>query len=273
VRWTIKHWAWHAALVERCARGYLGRLKALRKQIARDEQRQRDFFEAHATVIQLRFRGFHSRKYVHNFYARKAYVAAVLHKGDTVRRDLQQRLEEQVNAHAEQQEQQGRKKVAELAARLHHLRSTDTLPGLYNSPYHVGYHPTAFGVPIEEHLRTAIRPIIKKELAEKRSRGLKPIQSLPPIKPLLSPGPYDQIKDGQREDTWLSKTQRMGPDDFMPTGRSNLAYPGSVHINAGYNPPPTHLEREVDKTKWVTQKGFVAAVPTDKIVDSRMYMD
>ena len=61
----------------------------------------------------------------------------------------------------------------------------------------------------------------------------------------------------------------MSPDDFMPTGRSELTYPGSVHINAGYNPPPQHLEREVDKTKWVTQTGFRAAVPTDRIVDSR----
>jgi len=196
-------------------------------------------------------------------------VAAVLHKGDTVRRDLQQRLEEQVNQHAEEQERTGRQKVAELAARLHHLRSTDSLPGLYNSPYHVGYHPTAFGVKIEDHLRTAIRPIIKQELTARAKKGLKPIQSLPPIKPLLSPGPYDSIKEGQREETWLNKTKRMGPDDFMPSGRSNLTYPGSVHVNAGYNPPPTHLEREVDKTKWVTQKGFVAAVPVDRLVDSR----
>lgn len=157
LRWNLKYWNWHASIVGRCARGYLARLQALRKQIKRDQDRQRDFFEAYATVIQLRFRGFHSRKYVHNFYARRAYVAAVLHKGEMIRQDLQKRLDDQVSQHTERQEQEGRKKVALLASKLHHLRSTDAVPGMYNSPYHVGFHPTAFGVTIEEHLRLSIR--------------------------------------------------------------------------------------------------------------------
>lgn len=129
----------------------------MRKKGEVDEQRQRAFFEAHATIIQMRFRAFYSRKYVHNFYARKAYVTSVLQKGDTLRNDMQQHFENQVTEHIERQEQEGRKKVSALAARLHHLRSTDAVPGMFNSPYHVGYHPTAYGVPIEEHLRTAIR--------------------------------------------------------------------------------------------------------------------
>jgi len=110
--------------------------------------------------------------------------------------------------------------------------------------------------------------MIKRDLAL-RAKGLKPVQSLPPIKPLLSPGPYDSMKAGQREETWLSKTKRVAADDFLPaTGRPELSYPGSVHLNTGYHPPPPHLEREVDKTKWVTQKPFVPTVPTNRIVSS-----
>ncbi|KAL1520859.1 hypothetical protein AB1Y20_022420 [Prymnesium parvum] len=277
LRWVLKFWTWHACLMERCARGYLGRLRSLRKQLRRDEERQRAFFEAHAIVIQLRFRGFYSRKYVHNFYARKAYVAAVLHKGKVLQKDLQQRLDEQIHKHATSVEQEGRQKVSTLAARLHHLRSTNAVPGMYNSPYHVGYHPTAFGVSIEDHLRSAIRPVVQKELLERSAKGLKPIQSLPPIKPQLSPGPYDSVKQGEREESWISKTKRVSPDDFLPPGRSELRYQSSVHINAGYHPPPTHLEREVDKSKWVTQKGFVSAVPSDRLVSSggsqKAYLD
>ena len=45
-------------------------------------------------------------------------------------------------------------------------------------------------------------------------------------------------------------------------------YLGSVHINAGYNPPPLNLERQVDKTKWVSQTNFKPAVPSNRIVSS-----
>ena len=52
----------------------------------------------------------------------------------------------------QEQETTGRETVLRLATRLHHLRSTASCAGIYNSPYHVGYHPTAFGVAVEEHL-------------------------------------------------------------------------------------------------------------------------
>ena len=84
-------------MVERVSRGHLGRQEMRRKRIARNLLRQRAFFDAYATAIQLRFRGFHSRKFLHNFYARKAYVTAVVQKGEEVRARLQQRLEQQVS--------------------------------------------------------------------------------------------------------------------------------------------------------------------------------
>ena len=57
VRKHIQYWTGHASLLERCTRGYLGRLHALRMRMARDEERQRAYFDAHVTIIQLRFRG------------------------------------------------------------------------------------------------------------------------------------------------------------------------------------------------------------------------
>lgn len=98
-RVLIAYWAEHALVIERVSRGHLGRQRARGERIERDLLRQRAFFNAFATAIQLRFRGFHSRKYLHNFYARKAYVTAVVQKGDEVRARLQQRLEEQVPRH------------------------------------------------------------------------------------------------------------------------------------------------------------------------------
>ena len=156
-RVLIAYWAHHGLIVERITRGHLGRQCARRLRIVRDTKRQRDYFDAFAAPMQLRFRGFHSRKYLHNFYARKAYIDAVLHKGDAIRTQLQHRLDEQVVERTSEQERTGRESVNKLATRLHHLRSTASCAGIYNSPYHIGYHPTAFGVPVEDHLRNAVR--------------------------------------------------------------------------------------------------------------------
>ena len=78
-----------------------------------------------------------------------------------VREDLRSRMDQQVREALATQEAQARERVNHLSQKLHHLRSTATCAGIYNSAYHVGHHPTAFGIPVEEHLRTAIRPLIK----------------------------------------------------------------------------------------------------------------
>jgi len=267
-RILIAYWAEHAAFIERVARGHLGRQVARRRFNQLELVRQRTFFDAFATAIQLRFRGYHSRKYLHNFYARKAYVTAVVQKGDAVRAQLQQRLEQQVAEKASEQETQGRETVTRLATRLHHLRSTASCAGIYNSPFHVGYHPTAFGVPVEEHLRHAVRPLIRQELAA-RGRTLKPVGSLPPIKPRnMHQATYGEMEQEDRQEKWLAKTKRMAQEDFVTApGKLPFSYPGSVHVATGYHPPPASLERSVDKSRWISDVNFKPAVPTNRLVD------
>lgn len=267
-RVLIAYWTEHALEVERVTRGHLGRQVTRRLRIERDLLRQRAFFDAYATCIQLRFRGFHSRKFLHNFYARKAYVTAVVQKGDEVRSRLAQKLEQQVAEKTSEQERTGRETVNSLATRLHHLRSTASCAGIYNSPYHVGYHPTAFGVPVEEHLRNAVRPVIKQELSE-RGRTLKPVGSLPPIQPRnMHQASYGEMMQEERQERWLDKTKRMAQEDFVKaTGRMPLNYPGSVHVATGYHPPPASLERSVDKSRWVSEENFKPAVPSNRLVD------
>ena len=157
LRLEVAEWNAMALVIERCTRGHLGRQQARRLRIERDTRRQRSFFDALATTVQKRFRAYHARKYRHNFYARQAYVASVLRKGDMVREDLRSRMDEQVRDALETQETQARERVNTLSKKLHHLRSTATCAGIYNSAYHVGHHPTAFGVPVED-LTLALAP-------------------------------------------------------------------------------------------------------------------
>lgn len=49
------------------------------------------YFNAAATEIQRHFRGFYSRRYKHSYYARAAYIAAVLHNTERLRAQLQGR--------------------------------------------------------------------------------------------------------------------------------------------------------------------------------------
>ena len=265
-RVLVTYWAHHGLIVERITRGHLGRQQARLARIARDVRLQREFFDAFATTIQLRFRAFHSRKYLHNFYARRAYVDAVVHKGEALKAQLQQHLESQVVAKTTEQESKGRETVTRLATRLHHLRSTASCAGIYNSPYHLGFHPTAFGVPVEDHLRNAVRPLIKQEL---RARKLRPIGSLPPIQPRnMHQATYGEMQSEERQEKWLSKTKRVGESDFMTaTGKMPLGYPGSVHTGGvGYHPPPPNVDRQVDKSQWVSDQTFKAAVPAGKML-------
>lgn len=70
------------------------------------------------------------------------------------------------------------------------------------------------------------------------------------------------------QERWLSKTKRIAQEDFVTAaGRLPFRYPGSVHTGTGYN-PPGNLPREVDKTKWVSERTFVGAVPSNRLVSA-----
>ena len=145
--------------------------------------------------------------------------------------------------------------------------STASCPGIYNSPYHIGYHPTAFGVPVEERLRTAIKPQLKREIAA-RAKTLRPLPSLDPIPPLLGIKPHDEIHAKELQEKWLSKTKRIGGADFLPTGAKSRKEPAHQSIHAGtlYHSQGQILERTVEKSKWVTDRPFYGSVPTNRIV-------
>jgi hypothetical protein len=268
LRLEVAEWNAMALVIERCTRGHLGRQQARRLRIERDTKRQRSFFDALATTVQKRFRAYHARKYRHNFYARQAYVASVLRKGDMVREDLRSRMDEQVRDALETQEAQARERVNHLSKKLHHLRSTATCAGIYNSAYHVGHHPTAFGVPVEEHLRTAIRPLIKAELAH-RQRNIGPLPPLDPIFPHSAGMSHEYVEQQAKEERWINKTRRIGGTEFNPNGGvTHPGYGGSIHVGTNYH-PPLNLERTVEKDKWVTKEPFYQAVPIGRIVQSR----
>jgi len=218
-----------------------------------------------------RFRGFHSRRYTHNYYARKAYIQAVMDKSETLRHHLEGQLQDQVEATIEERERDARTKVEQLSAKLHHLVSTKTTPGIYNSPMHDGFLPTAFSIPVEEHLRHAIKP----ELRESMRRSAK--GKLTNTKPKLNvrgnpPGaePFVSAEELRLEEDKSSRLGFVAGTFYTSTQQGRTFTQGYASIQAGtpyIDGGTKYLGRTVDKNSWVSSKPFHTAVPRNKLID------
>ncbi len=124
---------------------------------------------AAAAAIQRTFKGFYSRRHVHDFYSRKAYVAAVAARGEALRAELEGALAAQLAAKLDAEEAAARASFDAATRGLHHLVSTKAQPGVYNPPWarRMEDVPSAFGVPLETHLRVGV-------LRHLRTTGLHP---------------------------------------------------------------------------------------------------
>ena len=120
------------------------------------EYKQSKFFTEQAKIIQKYYRGFYSRKYEHDFYARKSYLSHVQTKNEEVRKQLEDFARKTALEEAKLQEQTARTEFHELASNLHHLASTKAIPGVYNPPYSQ-LKPQAFNVDIETHLKSTFK--------------------------------------------------------------------------------------------------------------------
>lgn len=107
-------------------------------------------------MSRISYRGFYSRKYEHDFYARKKYLKHVETKNEEVRRNLEEHNRKLSQEEQKRQEQAARTEFSELAGNLHHLTSTKAVPGVYNPPYSQ-LKPQAFNVDIETHLKSTFK--------------------------------------------------------------------------------------------------------------------
>ena len=139
--------------MQRVFRGYCGRKKAVRTQIARLEAFNRAVFHHFATVIQSRFRGFYARKYVSDFYARKKYLAKIVDVSENVRAEAQRVFEEQQKLHEAAIRASQGQEYGQVTSKMHHLLSTASISGIYRQPLSKDGMQTVFGTNIEDDLR------------------------------------------------------------------------------------------------------------------------
>ncbi|KAG2485005.1 hypothetical protein HYH03_016208 [Edaphochlamys debaryana] len=159
VRRRLQRLTWTALTVQRYWRGYLGRLRGRLALEVQNRALRRAYFNAMATIIQRWWRGFYSRKHIHDYYARKRYLHDIKQRNDHIRAELSLETERAIIAQRQEAEERARRLFAEKVSKLHHLVSTGTQPGIFNSPYAIatGTLPVIMGLPVEEHLKSAMR--------------------------------------------------------------------------------------------------------------------
>uniref|UniRef100_A0A383V9A3 Uncharacterized protein n=1 Tax=Tetradesmus obliquus TaxID=3088 RepID=A0A383V9A3_TETOB len=152
----------HVALtIQRCWRGYLGRQRFAAARSARNTQLREAYFNHQATVIQNCWRGHFSRSRVHDFYKRKAYLAAVAAANAAVRAGMAAELQEALQHQQQQAQQAAKQQFDAQVSRLHHPASTGCRPGIFSSQVTAGgavrVPAVVAGQPLEQHLRAAAK--------------------------------------------------------------------------------------------------------------------
>lgn len=154
-------WRARAITLERVYRGHLGRNTYEETQQDRDDRTRRAFWNSSATLVQKLWRGFYSRKHVHNFYLRKAYLDSVAQAGEHRRAELDDHFEKLYEMDMQRQQQERLEKFEKVVGSLHHMLSTGSCAGIYNSPYDQMAPATVYGLPIEEHLRNVAKGTLR----------------------------------------------------------------------------------------------------------------
>jgi len=154
--------------ISRVYRGHMTRKRVAQMKEEDDEEMQMRFFKQQAAVIQRFFRGFHSRKYSHDFYARKKYIEHVKNKHEEVRKQLDDYHKMTELQEQKRQESTARAEFGQVVSSLHHLSSTKAIRGVYNPPYlKHEMKPQAFNVDIETHLKTTFKSNYKWKAPDK----------------------------------------------------------------------------------------------------------
>jgi len=160
-RAKLADWRARAISLERVYRGHLGRNYYEDMQQQRDARTRRAFWNSSAALVQKIWRGFYSRKNIHNFYLRKAYLDSVAQTGQERRAELEEHYEQLYEIEMQRVQQDRLEKFEKVVGSLHHMLSTGSCAGVYNSPYDQMAPATVYGLPIEEHLKNVSKGTLR----------------------------------------------------------------------------------------------------------------
>ena len=207
--------------VARIYRGHRGRAAHAACAAARTAHEAVAIFHYHAVLGQRTFRGYYSRRYRHDFRARKRYVLSVVATGAALRKALDAQRRERADAEARDATTSREAAFARVVRHLHHLVSTRSIPGVYAAPHEQEPPAMVCGAPVEAHLRAGVRDLLRladyaKPRLECDLRGTRRIAlgPLPDPRSLQAAAPYDAPRDARRLEARLGRVGFVGAADL-----------------------------------------------------------
>lgn len=172
--------------IQRMERGMQCRAVVKEMFETRRETESKAILQYYSTLLQKSFRGAYSRKYKHDFAARKAYLASVVSRGEELRREGEARRAKEREEEEARRQEERRKEFEKLTKNRHHLVSTKSIPGVYEGH-------TVKGVRVESYL-CSVKDLLRRPRLRKNLDGVRKLQ--PPFEPdrrsIQASTPYEE---------------------------------------------------------------------------------
>ncbi|XP_065904258.1 spermatogenesis-associated protein 17-like [Dysidea avara] len=245
-----------AVTIQKNFRGYLAR-KVYRVTVKECLGKMRvDFYHKNAACIQRFWRGHYVRKYVHNYYALKAYLEGLALKNEAILGQLKT-YEEQTR----EEEKARMQKLAKLnfereACQKHYMMSTESMAGVFKPLHTASPHPleTAMG-----RLRIDVQALKRKQHHKK----INAIQCLHDGE-IYSSATSVSTKDPQR-------LIALGESCISPALVLAATANGTSNGQSSYNilpPIPTKVQGPFKKPEEVIRQKFKPLQPTLRVTTS-----
>ena len=158
--------------VQKALRGYLARANHQKDVEEQNDNLMKQFFEYHISIIIKHWLGYKCRKNVMDYHANRKWLEVTRKKNEETLIELKEQAAKRQYELDRQNEENQRRNFVNIAKNLHHLVSTTTIPGVYNTPFlPAELKPQVYNADIEEHLRG----IFKSSYMKEKGRFLKKI--------------------------------------------------------------------------------------------------
>ena len=158
--------------VQKALRGYLARANHQKDVEEQNDNLMKQFFEYHISIIIKHWLGYKCRKNVMDYHANRKWLEVTRKKNEETLIELKEQAAKRQYELDRQNEENQRRNFVNIAKNLHHLVSTKTIPGVYNTPFlPAELKPQVYNADIEEHLRG----LFKSSYMKDKGRFLKKI--------------------------------------------------------------------------------------------------
>ena len=159
--------------VQKALRGYLARANHQKDVEEQNDNLMKQFFEYHISIIIKHWLGYKCRKNVMDYHANRKWLEVTRKKNEETLIELKEQAAKRQYEIDRENEENQRRNFVNIAKNLHHLVSTATIPGVYNTPFlPAELKPQVYNADIEEHLRG----IFKSSYMKNKGRFLKKIE-------------------------------------------------------------------------------------------------